>query len=228
LRASFDGNVEILDAFPSSQHAWQWHCPLMSLPKAFQTTVDHVPATVPYLTPNPALVKKWQTRLAGVADQCLTVGLCWAGAKGLKEDAKRSMTLTRLAPLLEARGITFVSLQKSDAASQLEQTPEVANLRDWTGELHDFSDTAALISQLDLVISVDTAIAHLAGALGKPVWLLNRFQSEWRWLRDREDSPWYPSLRLFTQTTAGDWSEVITRVLAALRTVSSQSPHSTT
>lgn len=220
LRSALGDTVEILDTLPVDQPAWQWHCPLMSLPKAFQTRINSVPGQTPYLTPDPALVPKWHARLAGVAGQRLRVGLCWAGAKGLKEDAKRSLPLSRLAPLLQVPGIAWVSLQKGEAACQLAQLPQAVKLFDWTDELQDFADTAALMSKLDLVISVDTAIVHLAGALGQPVWLLNRFEREWRWLKDRDDSPWYPSVRLFNQTSAGDWDEVVSRVVAALPALS--------
>jgi ADP-heptose:LPS heptosyltransferase len=117
--------------------------------------------------------------------------------------------------LLDIPGPVFVSLQRGEEAKQLKESGRT--LLDWMDECEDFLDTAALIEQLDLVISVDTAAAHLAGALGKPVWLLNRFESEWRWMLKREDSPWYPSMKIFRQSRPGDWDEVIARVATALR-----------
>ena len=132
-------------------------------------------------------------------------------------DAERSMAFARLAPLFQVAACEFYSLQKGDdAVRQLRESDLRQAVIDWTDELHDFSDTAALIENLDLVISVDTSVAHLAGALGKPFWLLNRYNTCWRWLRERDDSPWYPTARLFRQDAARDWDHVIARVRAAL------------
>jgi hypothetical protein len=125
--------------------------------------------------------------------------------------------LAHYAPLAAITGASFVSLQKGDPAVQAATPPEGMSLRDWTDGLHDFADTAALIEALDLVITVDTSVAHLAGALGKPVWILNRFDACWRWLTKRDDSPWYPSARLWRQPDPGDWDSVIADVAAALR-----------
>jgi ADP-heptose:LPS heptosyltransferase len=122
------------------------------------------------------------------------------------------MPLSQFAPLAGVPGVVFVSLQKGGPAIQAKTPPQEMRLLDWTDELEDFSDTAALVECLDLVISVDTAVAHLAGALGKPVWMLNRFDSCWRWFMDREDSPWYPTMRLFRQTRFMEWEPVMARV----------------
>jgi hypothetical protein len=129
------------------------------------------------------------------------------------------MPLALLAPLGQIPGVRFISLQKGSAAQQQMRRPEVAPLRlvDWTDELTDFAQTAALIERLDLVISVDTAVAHLAGALGKPVWVLLTYAADWRYLLNRDDSPWYPTMRLFRQSTHGDWTGVVQRVAAAFR-----------
>ena len=137
----------------------------------------------------------------------------------LRIDRRRSITLARLAPLAAVPGVSFVSLQKGAPSAQAAQPPAGLVLHDFTAELGDFADTAALVEALDLVISVDTAVAHLAGALGKPVWLLNRFDTCWRWLQGRDDSPWYPSLRLFRQATPGDWDGVIASIATALRQI---------
>ena len=132
-------------------------------------------------------------------------------------DARRSLHLKQLLPLAAIPGITFVSLQKDDAAAQVAELAGQWAIHDFSGELSDFAETAALVEQLDLVISVDTAVAHLAGALGKPVWLLNRWDTDWRWLLERADSPWYPTLRQFRQPRAGDWESPIDALAAALR-----------
>ena len=197
------------------------HCPLMSLPRAFRTELATIPAQTPYLEANPAEVTAWRHRLAGLTG--LRVGLVWAGGRRDFDptvravDQRRSLELAQLAPLGGLRGIDLVSLQKGEAAGQARTPPPGMVIHDWTDQIQDFADTAALIEALDLVISVDTSVVHLAGALGKKVWVLNRFDACWRWLTDRTDSPWYPSARLFNQASPGDWDGVIARVAAALR-----------
>ncbi len=158
------------------------------------------------------------------------MGLVWAG-NGFADlpswqaaDHLRSIALSRLAPLAAVPGVSFVSLQKGDGAPQAATPPAGMILHDWTEELHDFADTAALMAALDLVITVDTAAAHLAGALGRPVWLLNRYNSCWRWLRDRDDSPWYPTMRQFRQSSPGHWDGVIQRVATALTQAATTAP----
>ncbi|ASG21507.1 hypothetical protein Y958_12310 [Nitrospirillum viridazoti CBAmc] len=183
------------------------HCPLMSLPLAFRTTLDTVPAVTPYLA---ADLSRWRDAVAA-GGSGLKVGLVWAGnPRTSVPDRRRSIDPTLLAPLADVSGVCLFSLQKEGAA------PAGLPLTDLMSGVADFADTAALISQLDLVISVDTAVAHLAGALGRPVWLLNRFDTDWRWLLGRDDSPWYPTLRQFRQTTPGDWQTPIARACDAL------------
>ena len=132
-------------------------------------------------------------------------------------DRRRSITLGLFSRLAEVRGVSFVSLQKGEAAAQTRSPPPGLTIHDWTDELGDFADTAALVESLDLVISSDTSVPHLAGALGKPVWLLlHRFDACWRWLQERPDSPWYSTMRLFRQDSQGDWTNVIRRVAKAL------------
>ena len=196
------------------------HCPMLSLPLACDTTLATIPAELPYLRGDPSDAEPWRRRLNDLPG--LRIGLCWAGGptpalpvfqhsdRGM--DRRRSITLARYAPLFAVPGVSVVSLQKGEAAAQ---TPGRA-IHDWTAELTDFADTAALIEALDLVITVDTAVAHLAGALGKPVWILNRFDACWRWLTERTDSPWYPTARLFRQPAPGDWDSVIAEVAQAL------------
>jgi tetratricopeptide (TPR) repeat protein len=198
------------------------HCPLLSLPLAFATRLDTIPAVVPYLAAPEDKIEAWRSRLGEHGR--LRVGLVWAGnprkqlPNANRIDVQRSMAFDRLAPLLEVKECEFYSLQKGDdAVRQLRDSALQQEVIDWTEDLHDFSDTAALIENLDLVISVDTSVAHLAGALGKPFWLLNRYNTCWRWLLDRDDSPWYPAARLFRQDAARDWDSVIGRVQAALR-----------
>ena len=159
----------------------------------------------------------------------LNVGLRWAGSPTFKLDELRSpRQLSLMAPLSSAKGVRFISLQKGDGADQAKKPPVGMELHDWTEELHDFADTAALVSQLDLVIYSDTAVAHLAGAMNKPVWLLLPFIPDWRWLLGREDSPWYPSMRLFRQSSPGDWGSAIGRAADELRRwVRDRGSHST-
>jgi hypothetical protein len=188
------------------------HSPLLSLPYIAQTNLDTIPADIPYLSADTEATAIWRGRLAALPG--LKVGLVWAGGTKMQRDYERSIPLERFARLAGLEGVSFVSLQKGDAAAAT--PPAGLELHGWTDELTDFADTAALVEALDLVISVDTATLHLAGALGKPVWLLNRFIPDWRWLLNREDSPWYPTLRQFRQTKPGDWDDVMMRVRAAL------------
>jgi hypothetical protein len=192
------------------------HCPVMSLPLAFGTTVETIPNRVPYLHADPQRSGQWRARLAGDANR-LKVGLVWAGNPDVKTDSERSMRLPALAPLGQAPGVSFYSLQKGPGAAQAKDPLPGLKLINYTNELQDFADTAALISQLDLVISVCTSVTHLAGALGRPVWTLLSYAPDWRWLVGREDSPWYPTMRLFRQKARGDWDEVARRVAEALK-----------
>ncbi len=201
--------------------AFDVHCPLLSLPLAHGTTPETIPAVVPYLAADPDQERAWRIRLAALPG--LRVGLVWAGNPRTVDpaanavDRRRSMVLARLAPLGAVPGVSFVSLQKGHRAAEARTPPPGMTLHDWTDELWDFADTAALVAALDLVISVDTSVVHVAGALGRPVWVLNRYDACWRWLYGRTDSPWYPTARLFRQTRYGEWDGVIAEVAAALR-----------
>jgi hypothetical protein len=217
LIQSLDGVEEVVTGGDVLAH-FDLHCPMMSLPFVFHTTVETIPAKLPYLSPDSADVALWRDRVAALADDSLKVGLFWAG--GLRAsspdliatDRKRSVAPEIMAPLMDVPGVQFFSLQKLGT-----RCPDAFHLIDWMADCHDFADTAALIMNMDLVIGVDTAVAHLAGALGKPVWLLNRFNSCWRWLVERDDSPWYPgTLRLFCQKKMDDWNDVVMRVRDAL------------
>jgi hypothetical protein len=209
----------------------------MSLPLRLGTTLETIPGRGPYLAADPDLAAAWRARLdaaeggAGVRDWTeggrtegggLRVGLAWAGNPSLDRparaamDRRRSLAPERLRPLFAVPGIRFVSLQKDATARPGDPLPGDLPAFDAMHLVDDFADTAALIAQLDLVIAVDSAVAHLAGALGQPVWLLDRFDPCWRWLEDRRDRPWYPTLRLFRQPRAGDWDSVLAAVTDAL------------
>ena len=188
---------------------------LLSLPKAFGTDFASIPDSVPYLAADPHRASEWAKEIS--RDGRINVGLAWAGSPTHQRDSFRSLSLANLAPLAEVDGIRFHSLQKGPAASEAGSPPHPMALVDLGPKLRDFSDTAAAIDNLDLVIAVDTAVVHLAGALGKAVWVLVPKPADWRWLEEREDSPWYPTMRLFRQRRPGDWSDVIDRVATALR-----------
>lgn len=201
----------------SAEAEFDVHCPLMSVPLALGTELDSIPAPLGYLKADPAAVARWATRLK--TGRAPKIGLVWSGRVTHAKDPERSVPLKRLLPLfkLPAR---WISLQKEIRASDVADLASAPGILRLGEELTDFADTAGLIECLDLLITVDTAVAHLAGALGKPVWILLPYVADWRWLQEREDSPWYPSARLFRQVTWGDWAPVIDRIrreFAALR-----------
>ncbi len=191
------------------------HVHLMSLPCLLGTIIDTIPAEIPYLTADPSKTALWRTRMISTSDG-LRVGIVWAGSPDNKNDRSRSMTLTDFLPLRECPGVVLYSLQKGAAAGQITPFPQGYEITDLSRELEDFTDTAAALTALDLLITVDTSVAHLAGALGVPVWTLLPYVPDWRWLLDRDDTPWYPTMRLFRQSHAGDWAGVVTNVIAAL------------
>ncbi|MGH8850662.1 MAG: tetratricopeptide repeat protein, partial [Casimicrobiaceae bacterium] len=214
LASGFAGVDQVLDRSKSeSLPHFDFYANLPSLPRAFGTELGSIPADIPYLHADTASVAKWAPKLG---DRKLSVGLAWAGSPTHSNDRFRSMDLSVLRPILEVGGVRFVSLQKGPAAQTTGLLPEGVDWLDVGPELDDFSDTAAVISQLDLVLCVDTAVAHLAGALGKPVWVMVAQPADFRWLEGREDSPWYPTLRLFRQSRRDDWTDVVARVKAAL------------
>jgi Flp pilus assembly protein TadD len=185
------------------------HCSVMSLPRLFRTSLATVPGGVPYLFADPAHTEVWRARLAGCTGR--KIGLAWQGNPDYLLDRLRSIAPEHLRLLDGARDATFVSLQLPRP-----KVPPPLKLIDLTDNLSDFADTAALMAALDLIVTVDTSVAHLAGALGRPVWLLNRFNTDWRWLTDRDDSPWYPTMRIFRQSTPRDWDSVLAEVRTAL------------
>jgi len=194
---------------------FDFHIYLLSLPRVFGTDLVSIPANIPYLHAEPERVERWAKRLG--AHDARRVGLAWAGSPQHPNDRYRSMALESLAPLWGLAGVRFVSLQKGPAAAEVDALPAELDFVNLGPELEDFCDTAAVISELDLVLCVDTAVAHLAGALGKPVWLMLPQPADFRWLEGREDSPWYPTMRLFRQSRRDHWEEVVERVKAALQ-----------
>ena len=219
LMKNLDGVAEVIaqgDALPP----FDLHCPLMSLPLAFRTAGDTIPGDTPYLKADAERAAVWQAKLAALPG--LKVGLVWAGAPrpGLPAadaiDRRRSLNLDQLASFAGLEGVSFISLQMGPPSEQAKKPPAGLVIHDWTGEIGDFADTAALVSGLDLVIGVDTSVIHLAGGLGKPVWMFNRFDTCWRWQLERKDSPWYPGLRQFRQPAPGIWEAPISAMRDAL------------
>jgi hypothetical protein len=194
------------------------HCPLLSLPRVFGTDANNIPAPVPYLHAEPDARARWRARIAGVPGprDGLRVGLVWAGNPSHRNDRNRSVPFDKLAPLLlNLPGMRWFSLQVGPAQADLQGLPP-GLVEDLAPELTDFAETAAAVSELDLVLAVDTSCAHLAGALGVPTWMLVPFSPDWRWMLHREDSPWYPTMRLFRQAHFNDWDGVLGRIAGEL------------
>jgi tetratricopeptide (TPR) repeat protein len=207
LVQEMDG-IETALSYGDTLPSFDLHCPLMSLPRVFDTVLETIPATVPYLRANAGTVEHWGRRISHDPSY-VKIGLAWAGG-GLP--FKKSCPLDELMPLTQRDDVTLYSLQKGSASAQAKNPPGGMRLTDLTEDIRNFVDTAALIENLDLIISVDTSVAHLAGAVAKPVWVLLPYVPDWRWLLEREDSPWYPTMRLFRQPSLGDWKSVIMNV----------------
>jgi tetratricopeptide (TPR) repeat protein len=216
LKALLSGIAGIAQIFARGEPLprFDLHCPLMSLPLAFGTALDTIPADIPYVRAPADHVAQWQARLG--APRTLRVGIVWAGSAVHKNNHNRSIAFDRFRALLSASDIEFVSLQNELGAAEAASLAGHANVIPLGGELRDFADTAAVVSLLDLVVSADTAAVHLAGALGRPVWALLPFSPDFRWLLGREDSPWYPTARLFRQPRFGDWESVLAHAKDAL------------
>jgi tetratricopeptide (TPR) repeat protein len=197
------------------QPQFDCECPLMSLPSVFGTTIETVPWQGAYLGADPALAQQKRAELPEIGPRS-RVGLAWAGNPRYKADSLRSMRLETLLPLLRTADVTWVSLQKGEVAEQLAGLPDDVLVWDGSSREHDLAETAALMATLDLVITTDTCIAHLAGAMGKPVWILLPYLSDWRWMQETESTPWYPAARLFRQKASGDWAGVLQRVCVEL------------
>jgi tetratricopeptide (TPR) repeat protein len=209
LLDGFDG-VAATDAHGRALPPFDLHCPLMSLPLAFGTTLATIPENGPYLRVPAERLEKWRSRLAALTGK--RVGLVWSGKPAHKNDRNRCIPLSLLTPLLSVTGVGFVSLQQDYREADRTALANYLQLLRLERELTDFADTAAVVAALDLVIAVDTAVAHLAGTMGKPVWILLSHVLDWRWLLERPDSPWYPSARLYRQPASGDWGSVIARL----------------
>jgi tetratricopeptide (TPR) repeat protein len=194
---------------------FSFQAPLLSLPRILKTSLRTIPNAIPYLTVPIEKKHKWSSQMA-VYPSSLRVGLVWAGSKIHGQDRLRSLPLKLLEVFAGLDGVTFFSLQMGESKRQLALSSLSDHVIDLCNTIEDFADTAACIEQLDLLISVDTAVAHLAGSLGTPVWLLLHFTPDWRWLLDREDSPWYPGMRIFRQNLPGEWGDVAERIKSAL------------
>ena len=217
LLQSFPGIDELVEASFDNKPAikFDYHVSLMDLPKIFETTLETIPAEVPYIHACPTKSEYWRKKLTG-AD--FKVGVVWAGSPTHGNDRYRSCTLKHFAPLTEVDGVRLYGLQKGEAAAQAEELADEMAITNIGTEFEDFTDTAAAIENLDMVISVDTSVLHLAGAMGKPAWALLPFSPDWRWMLDRQDSPWYPTMKLFRQKKWGQWEPVVQDVAKELRT----------
>jgi Flp pilus assembly protein TadD len=212
--------VERVVALGEPMPPFDVQCPMMSLPLAFGTTLATIPATVPYLTAPADRIEAWRQRIGD--DGRLRIGLVWAGRPAQQYDRRRSSRLDHFAPLAQVKSTRFFSLQKGEAAAQYATPPPAMEITDFSPDLNDFAETAALIANLDLVIGVETAVTHLAGAMGKPVWAILAHVADWRYMLDRADCAWYPTMRLFRQIKPGDWDAVIKEVASALEELPSR------
>lgn len=209
LEWAMGNEIVLLISLPTDYAVWDWYCPLMSLPRALKVRVEDIPSPEPYF-PVPLQAKNyWAKRLEALAPGRMRVGIAWTGRKTHQYDSRRSIRFEQITQLLQTPYITWVSLQKWGAEEIGPSIPSSVDWIDLTPDLMDFADTAALLSNLDFIISVDSSLIHLAGMMGTPAWMLNRFDSEWRWLGSRSDSPWYPNLRIFNQPKFGDWTSVL-------------------
>jgi hypothetical protein len=215
LLHSLDGVAQVI-AIGEPVPAFELQCPLLSLPLACGTTLATIPADTPYLAPPPERVAAWRRRLGRRQGQRRRIGMAWSGSLTHHNDRNRSIPLSRLEILLGRSDCELHVAQQQIRPADRTVLDGLPHVIDHSAALADFADTAALLSLMDLVISVDTSVAHVAGALARPTWLLLPFSAEWRWLIGRTDSPWYPTMRLFRQPAPGDWDGVLTAVMRAL------------
>ena len=213
VAATLEGQFTLIKAGTTLPEI-DFHCPVMSLPLAFKTTMATIPKQVPYLYVDTVKQQEWRHRLGEKTKP--RIGLVWSGSTIHKNDHNRSIPLKALKPLLDLP-IEWHSLQKEIRPDDAAVIASYGKLADYQDLLNDFADTAALIAEMDLIISVDTSAAHLAGALGKTVWILLPYAPDFRWLLDRDDSPWYPTAKLFRQPEPGDWGSVIKKLENALK-----------
>jgi tetratricopeptide (TPR) repeat protein len=221
LLGRLDGVADVVargDPLP----AFDLHCPLGSLPRALKTELSSIPADVPYLKPNEERIAIWRRRLADIPSP--RIAIAWSGSASHVNDRNRSIPLPLLAPIATLESVNLVSIQREPRAGDAEMMARMPRLTHVGDALEDFDDTAAVVSLVDLVISVDTSVVHLAGALGRPTWVLVPFSPDWRWMPDRDSTPWYPTARLFRQHAPGDWAGVVDRVREALTAARSPFP----
>ena len=214
LFATIPGIAELREAGTIQVSEFDTYCPLLSLPQVFGTTLETIPGAVPYL--DIATLRRRKTPSILPAGTRPKIGIVWAGSPTYRNDRHRSIALSELLPILRLPDFDFYSLQKGERCRDLLGLPPDCRVQDLDPSLADFGDTALVIDALDLVITVDTAVAHLAGALGKPVWTLLPEVPDWRWGLTDQTTPWYPSMRLFRQDRRGDWAGVMERVSEAL------------
>jgi len=216
LLKGFPGIDEVIErpSVERSNPIGDFHIPLMSLPRIFDTRPDSIPAVVPYIWTDLESAQRWAQRITGPD---FKIGIVWAGRPEHHNDKNRSCRLQLFSPLARLSGVRLFSLQKGPALSQIRDADFQDSIVDLDPDLKDFAETAAAISRLDLVITVDTAVAHLVGAMGRPVWVLLPFIPDWRWMLGRSDSPWYPTMQLFRQQAPGCWESVVQKVMAVLR-----------
>jgi tetratricopeptide (TPR) repeat protein len=214
LLASVEG-ISCLVQRGNPSPEFDYYVPLLNVPRFMGTRSDNIPCRIPYLKPDPSDIEKWGKRLDTIGPG-YRVGIVWAGNPKHLNDRCRSMNISELAPLASIENVKWISLYRRPKGAVISEDTISMQLIDWTEELSDYTDTAALIAHLDLVISVDTSVAHLAGALGKPVWIMIPFVPDWRWMLDRSTSPWYPTATLYRQKCAGDWADVMENILKDL------------
>ena len=215
---AYGNNITIFNRIPDNYATWDWQTNLLTLPLAFETRLETIPRNLPYLTV-PEIVKgHWNERIEAIGASGLRIGIAWAGRGTHLADSRRSIAFEKLLPLFSLPNVSWFSLQKWMPGDVRPTTPPGVTWIDWSDEWMDFADTAGLMSNLDLIISIDSVSVHLGGALNIPVWLLNRFDGEWRWLENKTDTPWYPSVRIFNQPQFGDWDAVVTSVQQRLQT----------
>jgi len=216
LLQGFPGIDELIEYCPPNKASVKFdvYTSLLDLPNIFGTTLETIPAEVPYIYADPAKAKHWRSKLTGPD---FKVGIVWAGSPEHGNDRYRSCKLEFFKPLTKIDGVRLFGLQKGKAATQMDELADTIPVTNISKEFEDFTDTAAAIENLDLVISVDTSVLHLAGAMGRPVWTLLPFVPEWRWMLDREDSPWYPTMRLFRQSNWNRWDHLFQQVAEELK-----------
>ncbi len=216
LFATLRGVAEVREAGAINVSEFDTYLPLLSLPRVFGATLENIPASMPYIDVDAIRRRKGWDAVPTLPSSARKIGIVWAGSPTHRNDRNRSCALKEFLPILQTPGISFYSLQKGERSRELAELPNPSSVKDLSAHLGDFGDLVLLIMQLDLVISVDTSVVHLAGALGKPVWTLLPYVPDWRWLMEGETTPWYPTMRLFRQSSPGDWPEVMRRVAGEL------------